>query len=82
MKKFCPILAIGFPPPKTGEKDLRMCTETCAMYDIENDQCSVKSCSEMLTYLSGQLDDNLSLMTSAFIPFEDEDNFDYDPISH
>ena len=81
MKKFCPILAIGFAPPKTGEKDLRMCTEACAMYNTESDQCSIKACAEMLTFISGQLDDNMSILADAFVSFEDEDNFDYNPIA-
>lgn len=79
MRPFCPILTIGFAPPEEGKRDLRRCTTECALYDIENDQCSIKSCAEMVNYISGQLDDNMSLMSGYFIPFEEEENFDYDP---
>ena len=81
MKKFCPILTIGFAPPKTGGKDLRMWTEACAIYGTESDQCSIKACAEMLTYISGQLDDNMSILADAFVSFDDEDEYSYNPIS-
>ena len=73
----CPILLIGFNPPDEGQRDLRRCNTECAMYDEQNDQCSIKTCAEFLTDISGQVDDLISL-SGAFIPFEEDENFDYD----
>lgn len=78
-RPLCPILTIGFAPPEEGKRDLRRCTTECALFDEENDQCSIKACAEMMKYISGQLDDNMSMLAGSFIPFEDDETFDYDP---
>lgn len=75
----CPILLIGFNPPEEGQRDLRRCNKECALYDEGSDQCSIKTCAEFITTISGQIDDLISL-SGAFIPFEEDDNFDYDAI--
>lgn len=77
-KKLCPILLIGFPAPEEGKRDLRRCTEECALYDEANKQCSIETCAEYLPVISGQIDD-LVTITGAFTPFEEDENFDYDP---
>ena len=79
MRPFCPILTIGFAPPEEGKRDLRRCTAECALYDKENDQCCIKSCAEQMNYISGQLDDTLSMMSEGFVPFEEYEDYDYDP---
>ena len=76
--KLCPILLIGFAPPEKGQRDMRRCTKECALYDEEHDCCSIKAVAEDVQYMTGQIDDLLS-MSGAFIPYEDDDNFDYDP---
>ena len=77
-KPLCPILTIGFAPPEEGKRDIRRCNKECALYDAEYDQCSIVAILENLKYISGQLDDNLSLL-GGFVPFEDDETFDYDP---
>ena len=77
-KPLCPILLIGFPAPKDGERDIRRCTPECALYDESVKQCHIVTCSEQLTYLSGQLDDVMTLISDGFVPFEDDETFDYD----
>lgn len=77
-KPLCPILLIGFPAPEEGKRDLRRCTEECALYDSESKQCSIVTCAENLSVMSGQIDDLISL-SGAFIPFEEDENFDYNP---
>lgn len=81
LKPYCPILTIGFAPPKPGEVDLRRCTEACALYDEHNGQCYIRTCAESLDFLSGQLDDSMAIMSGTFVPFEEEENFDYNPNS-
>lgn len=77
-KPLCPILLIGFPAPEEGKRDLRRCTEECALFDSESKQCSIVTCAENLSVMSGQIDDLISL-SGAFIPFEEDENFDYNP---
>lgn len=77
-RPLCPILLIGFPAPEEGKRDLRRCTEECALYNKENEQCSIVTCAEYLSIVSGQVDDLISL-SGAFIPFEEDENFDYNP---
>lgn len=77
-RPLCPILLIGFPAPKEGERDIRRCTEECALFDEDIKQCSIKSCMERLEVISGQIDDVMSLVGEGFIPFEDDETFDYD----
>ena len=79
MKLYCPILTIGFAPPEKNETDMRRCTEACAWFDKENNQCALKTCAETLAFISGQLDDSLALASGMFVPFEEDENFDYDP---
>lgn len=78
-RPLCPILTIGFAPPKEGERDLRRCSMECALFDEDIKQCSIKTCAETLQVISGQLDDNMSILSGSFIPFEDDETFDYDP---
>ena len=78
VKPLCPILLIGFPAPEEGKRDLRRCTSECALYDEANFQCSIKSCADNTSVLSGQIDDLISL-SGAFIPMEEYEDFDYDP---
>ena len=80
-KPLCPILTIGFAAPEEGKRDLRRCTTECALYDEGSDQCSIKTCAENSSVITGQLDDVMDLIAQTFIPFEEDDNFDYDPIS-
>lgn len=77
-KPLCPILLIGFPAPKDGERDIRRCTPECALFDEEIKQCSIKSCQERMDIISGQLDDIMAMISEGFIPFEDDETFDYD----
>lgn len=77
-KPLCPILLIGFPAPEEGKRDLRRCTTECALYNNEYDCCSIKACAETTQYLSGQIDDLISL-SGAFVPFEENENFEYNP---
>ena len=76
-KPLCPILLIGFPSPEKGERDLRRCTNECALYDEDKDQCSIKSCAEVVN----ELQDYILDMASGFYPVEDDysDCFEYDP---
>ena len=76
-RPLCPILLIGFNPPEEGQRDLRRCNKECALYDEDNNQCSIKTCAEFLPMISGQLDDVISLSGDCY-PYEDED-FDYNP---
>lgn len=78
LKPLCPILLIGFPAPEEGKRDLRRCTEECALFDEENKQCSIRTCAEFIPVVSGQVDDLIAI-SGAFVPFEDDENFDYDP---
>lgn len=78
-RPLCPILLIGFNPPEEGQRDLRRCSTECALYDEANKQCSIKTCAETITTVSGQLDDLIALQ-DAFVPFEefeDEDDYTY-----
>lgn len=77
-KPLCPIFTIGFAPPEEGKRDIRRCSNECALFDHEEEQCAIKTCAEMMRYISGQLDDNMSML-GGFIPFEDDETFDYDP---
>lgn len=47
-KPLCPILLIGFNPPEEGQRDLRRCTNECALYDEIEEQCSIKTCAQYL----------------------------------
>ena len=77
-RPLCPILLIGFPAPKQGERDLRRCTPECALFDESVKQCSIRSCYEQLEIVSGQLDDVMTIISEGFVPFEDDETFDYD----
>lgn len=80
IKPLCPILLIGFPAPENGKRDLRRCTTECALFDEAQKQCCIKTCAEFIPVISGQVDDLISL-SGLFAPFEEDDNFDYDPNS-
>lgn len=77
-RPLCPILTIGFAPPEEGKRDMRRCSTECAMYDESEEQCSIKTCAEMFRYISGQVND-LGMIAEGFIPFEDDDTFEYNP---
>lgn len=77
-RPLCPILLIGFPAPEEGKRDLRLCTDECALYDEDNKQCSIRTCAEKIPVISGQIDDLISL-TGAFSSFEEYEDYDYDP---
>ena len=54
--KYCPILLIGFPAPKKGERDLRRCTKECALHNANEDTCAINSCLEALTMLQQSME--------------------------
>lgn len=78
-RPLCPILLIGFNPPEEGQRDLRRCNTECAMYDEDNKQCCIRTCAEQISMVSDQIDDLISI-SGAFIPFEEDENFEYDAI--
>lgn len=39
IKPLCPIMTIGFNPPETGKRDMRLCTSDCAWYNINTKEC-------------------------------------------
>lgn len=47
--KYCPIMTIGFAPPKTGEKDARKCKKDCAWFDADQEECRINLIYEALT---------------------------------
>ena len=79
MKKppLCPILTIGFAPPKEGEPDIRRCTEECALYDEQCNQCSIKTTAEQLMEIQSEI----NIMADAVYFQEDDllDVYEYDP---
>ena len=51
-KQFCPILMIGFDPPKDNKTiDMRVCNPGCAWYDEVEEQCSIVTLKANLTDL-------------------------------
>lgn len=50
-KTFCPIMTIGFEPPKEGKRDLRLCMKDCEWYDIAEEKCRITTIAENLEYL-------------------------------
>lgn len=55
MTKYCPILMIGFAPPKAGEKDNRTCKTDCAWYNTLEKKCAVN-------YIASNLSDVASMV--------------------
>lgn len=55
-KTFCPIMTIGFGPPETGKRDLRLCMKDCTWYDIAEEKCKINVISEYLEYIMACVD--------------------------
>lgn len=70
----CPILLIGFNPPEKGQRDLRRCTDECALYDEEREQCSIKSCCEILA----DIPDTIVDISQGYYAFGEDENFEFD----
>lgn len=47
-KRYCPILLIGYDPPKDGGVDMRTCKKDCAWYNSITGQCHIVDISETL----------------------------------
>ena len=47
-KTFCPIMTIGFDPPKEGKRDLRLCMKDCAWYNPTENDCQVNIIANLL----------------------------------
>lgn len=71
VRKYCPILLIGFPPPKEGERDLRRCTKECALYNEAEDTCAINSCLESLNMLKESME-NLPEFVYEMLAYEDD----------
>lgn len=49
--KYCPLMTIGFSPPKKGEEDLRLCKEDCAWYNLSEENCNINVLTEYAEYI-------------------------------
>lgn len=56
-KTFCPILTIGFEPPKKGQKDNRTCMRDCAWYNTAEEKCCIRVITDHLEMLETLTDD-------------------------
>lgn len=57
MKNFCPIMAIGFPPPDKGKRDMRVCQKDCNWYNTTEECCNINLIAERLEYLNSITND-------------------------
>ena len=55
-KIFCPIMTIGFGPPETGKRDLRLCMKDCAWYNVQNEDCILNVMADSLEYILSAVD--------------------------
>ena len=69
---YCPILTIGFPPPEKGQRDLRRCTDECALFDPETEMCGVLACVEEIREIKSML------YYSGYTEDEEKENYFYD----
>ena len=75
-KKYCPILMIGFDPPKgNASYDPRECKRDCAWYNKDSKECSVHLISEILT----EHTETLNMIAEANITSDwyPDDDWDY-----
>ena len=54
-KTFCPIMTIGFEPPKEGKRDLRLCMRDCAWYDPAEETCKINVIADRMEYIEAAL---------------------------
>lgn len=64
-KRFCPFMAIGFPAPEEGQRDMRICMKECAWYDVAEEKCAIKLIAERLEYIQSQVDDTNQMLSEA-----------------
>ncbi len=56
-KKYCPILTIGFDPPKNEKtNDSRLCHPDCAWFSEIDETCSIKVISDNIDLLRAYLE--------------------------
>ena len=72
MKKFCPLMTIGFAPPATkNEHDNRLCKIDCAWYDKDMEDCAmilIKESLERLETNTSDILDNLYDYGTSYDP--------------
>lgn len=81
-KTFCPIMTIGFEPPKEGKRDNRICMRDCAWYDVKTQGCkinlisaTIENIEAILNEVSDTITDALSLGGSIY-DYSIEDPYD------
>ena len=80
-KVFCPIMTIGFEPPKKGQRDNRICMKDCAWYNLSEDKCNINVITEHLEMIES-LTDDMSYMVSGYAEMEkDYEDFGSDEIT-
>lgn len=60
-KTFCPLMLIGFDPPKGKEKDMRVCHPDCAWYNEIDEECFIQTIGEetkaVRTYIENPIEE-------------------------
>lgn len=68
-KQFCPIMMIGFDPPK-GDSiiDMRLCNSDCAWYDDVEEQCSIVT---LKTNVADMVDYSIAAINGTYEDYGD-----------
>ena len=65
-KTFCPIMTIGFDPPKGKNSDPRLCHKDCAWYDQAEETCKITIIADRLEYIEAAVGGNYNYEPIGF----------------
>jgi len=71
-KTFCPIMTIGFDPPKEGKRDNRTCMKDCTWYNVAEEKCNLNVIADHLEVISSLADDMTGMMAGCYDDYTDD----------